>query len=146
MYALGWIQEVISCAFFFFRETEEMSCDLSGRGMGCRELHRDSSPLEWTCVWGDEGQRNDTIHCVAFCWREWHPCMEQAVLLSCGSVEIDETTGTFMKEMNCEKTSACVIWLALVSNIAYRKLKEKKSILFECVQWLWSSTVIYMNI
>lgn len=35
--------------------------------------------------------------------------MEQAVLLSCGSMEIYETTGTFMKEMNCEKTPACVI-------------------------------------
>jgi len=46
MYALGWIQEVMSCAFFFFKETEEMSYDLSGRGMGCRELHRDSSPRD----------------------------------------------------------------------------------------------------
>jgi len=67
-------------------------------------------PPRLMCVWGDEGQRNDTIHCVAFCWREGHPCMEQTVLLSRGSMEIYETTtGTLMKEMNCEKTSACVI-------------------------------------
>lgn len=50
----------------------------------------------------NEGQRKDTIGyiCVAFSLREGHLCLEQAVPLSCGSIEIYETwtTGTFMKE------------------------------------------------
>lgn len=38
--------------------------------------------------------REKTLYiCVAFCLREGHLCLEQAVPLSCGSIEIYETYG-----------------------------------------------------